>query len=166
IFTRGTTTSINMVAHSYGGENLAQRDEILLTPMEHHSNIIPSQQVDKATEAKLKYIPMQSDATITLAAVPHTVTAATRVEAISHVSNVLGTITPVKDIANIAHDNGAILLVDGAQGAPHIPVDVKDMDCDFYTFSGHKMCGPTGIGVLYGKRELLETMEPVEFGGE
>lgn len=166
IFTRGTTTSINMVAHSYGRENLAQGDEIVLTPMEHHSNIIPWQQVAKATGAKLKYIPMQSDGTITLADVQKTVTAATKVVAISHVSNVLGTINPVKDIANIAHDNGAILLVDGAQGAPHIPVDVKDMDCDFYTFSGHKMCGPTGIGVLYGKRELLETMEPVEFGGE
>lgn len=166
IFTRGTTTSINMVAHSYGRENLAQGDEIVLTPMEHHSNIIPWQQVAKATGAKLKYIPMQSDGTITLADVQKTVTAATKVVAISHVSNVLGTINPVKDIANIAHDNGAVLLVDGAQGAPHIPVDVKDMDCDFYTFSGHKMCGPTGIGVLYGKRELLETMEPVEFGGE
>src|SRR5699024_4430784 len=166
IFTRGTTTSINMVAHSYGRENLAQGDEIVLTPMEHHSNIIPWQQVAKATGAKLKYIPMQSDGTITLADVQKTVTAATTVVAISHVSTVLGTIKPVKDSANIAHDNGAILRVDGAQGAPHIPVDVKDMDCDFYTFSGHKMCGPTGIGVLYGKRELLETMEPVEFGGE
>src|SRR5699024_6059950 len=162
----GTTTSINMVAHSYGRENLAQGDEIVLTPMEHHSNIIPWQQVAKATGAKLKYIPMQSDGTITLADVQKTVTAATKVVAISHVSNVLGTINPVKDIANIAHDDGGILLVDGAKGAPHIPAAVTDMDFGFYAFCGHKSCCPTGMGFLSCKLDLLETMVSVEFCGE
>ena len=166
IFNRGTTTGINTVATSYARHHLTAGDEIVITPMEHHSNIIPWQQAAKATNATLKYIPLQSDGTITLEDVRKTVTKNTKIVAITHVSNVLGTVNPVKEVAKIAHENGAIILVDGAQGAPHIKVDVKDMDCDFYAFSGHKMCGPTGIGVLYGKRELLESMEPVEFGGE
>ncbi|MRH44706.1 SufS family cysteine desulfurase [Aquibacillus halophilus] len=166
IFTRGTTTSINTVAYSYGRSNLTEGDEILITPMEHHSNIIPWQQTAKATGATLKYLPLQSDGTIDLVDVKEAITNKTKIVAIMHVSNVLGTINPIKQIAQIAHENGAVMLVDGAQGVPHLKVDVQDLDCDFYAFSGHKMCGPTGIGVLYGKRELLDNMEPVEFGGE
>lgn len=166
IFTRGTTTSINTVAYSYARQNLKAGDEVVITPMEHHSNIIPWQQAVKATGATLKYIPLEKDGTIALESVRDTITSKTKIVAVTHVSNVLGTINPVKEIAEIAHQNGAVMLVDGAQGAPHLAVDVIDMDCDFYAFSGHKMGGPTGIGVLYGKRELLENMEPVEFGGE
>ncbi|MEK3909233.1 cysteine desulfurase [Oceanobacillus sp. FSL W7-1309] len=166
IFTRGTTTAINLVATSYGRAILKPGDEIVITPMEHHSNIIPWQQAAKATGATLKYIPLQSDGTITLEAVRETVTANTKIVAMTQVSNVLGTINPIKEVAQIAHAHGAVMLVDGAQGAPHLKVDVADLDCDFYAFSAHKMCGPTGIGVLYGKKELLENMEPIEFGGE
>ncbi|MFD1608515.1 cysteine desulfurase [Oceanobacillus luteolus] len=166
IFTRGTTTSINTVAWSYARANLKEGDEIVITPMEHHSNIIPWQQAAKATGATLKYIPLQEDGTISLDDVKEIVTPQTKVVAITHVSNVLGTVNPIKEIAAIAHENGAVIVVDGAQGAPHMEVDVQDLNVDFYAFSGHKMCAPTGIGVLYGKRELLENMEPVEFGGE
>src|SRR5699024_3080106 len=166
IFNRGTTTALNIVAQSYGLANVKEGDEIVITPMEHHSNIIPWQQVAKITGAKLKYIPLQEDGTITLEDAKNTITNKTKIVSIAHVSNVLGTINPVKEIAKIAHDNGAIIVVDGAQGAPHMKVDVQDLDCDFYAFSGHKMCAPTGIGVLYGKEELLNEMEPVEFGGE
>ncbi|NCU16894.1 cysteine desulfurase [Pallidibacillus pasinlerensis] len=166
IFTRGTTTSLNIVASSYGRANCKEGDEIVVTYMEHHSNLIPWQQVAKATGATLKYIPLQEDGTITLEDVENTITERTKIVAITHVSNVLGTINPIKEIAKIAHANGAVIVVDGAQGAPHVKVDVQDLDVDFYALSGHKMCGPTGIGVLYGKKELLEKMEPVEFGGE
>ncbi|GEL76642.1 cysteine desulfurase [Tenuibacillus multivorans] len=166
VFTRGTTTAINTVAHSYARENLSEGDEIVLTKMEHHSNIIPWQQVAKVTGAKLKYIPLQEDGTISLDDVRELVTSKTKIVAMSHVSNVLGTINPIKEVTKIAHDNGAVIVVDGAQSVPHMRVDVQDLDVDFYAFSGHKMCGPTGIGVLYGKQSLLENMEPVEFGGE
>ncbi len=166
IFTRGTTTSLNIVAQSYGLANVREGDEIVISPMEHHSNIIPWQQVAKATGATLTYLPLQEDGTISLEDVRETVTSNTKIVAIAHVSNVLGTVNPVKEIANIAHENGAVIVVDGAQGVPHMEVNVQDLDCDFYAFSGHKMCAPTGIGVLYGKKELLEAMEPVEFGGE
>ncbi|AST06254.1 cysteine desulfurase [Anoxybacillus flavithermus] len=166
IFTRGTTTAINLVAASYGRANVREGDEIVITYMEHHSNIIPWQQVAKQTGATLKYIPLQPDGTIRLEDVEQTVTPNTKIVAVMHVSNVLGTINPVKEIARIAHKNGAVVVVDGAQSTPHMKVDVQDIDCDFYAFSGHKMCGPTGIGVLYGKKRLLEQMEPVEFGGE
>lgn len=166
IFNRGTTTAINVVAQSYGLTNVKSDDEIVITPMEHHSNIIPWQQVAKVTGATLKYIPMETDGTITLEKVRETVTSKTKIVAIAHVSNVLGTVNPIKEIAAIAHENDAVIIVDGAQSAPHLSVDVQDLDCDFYAFSGHKMCGPTGIGVLYGKQALLEKMEPVEFGGE
>ncbi|OZU88681.1 cysteine desulfurase [Virgibacillus indicus] len=166
IFNRGTTTGINTVAQSYARQNLTAGDEIVITPMEHHSNIIPWQQAAKATRATLKYIPLQADGTVALEDVRNTITANTKVVAVTHVSNVLGTVNPVKEIAQIAHENGAVILIDGAQGAPHMNVDVKELDCDFYAFSGHKMCAPTGIGVLYGKKKLLNEMEPVEFGGE
>jgi cysteine desulfurase/selenocysteine lyase len=166
IFTRGTTTSLNTVAASYAYANLHEGDEIAITYMEHHSNIIPWQQVAKKTGAQLKYIPLQEDGTISLDDVRATVTANTKIVSVMQVSNVLGVINPVKEIAQIAHENGAIMVVDGAQSAPHMKIDVQDLDCDFFAFSGHKMCGPTGIGVLYGKKHLLENMEPIEFGGE
>lgn len=166
IFTRGTTTAINMVAQSYGETNLSRGDEIVITQLEHHSNIIPWQQIAKVTGATLKYIPLETDGTITLENARETITSNTKIVAVTHVSNVLGTINPIKELAEIAHQNNAIILVDGAQGIPHMKVDVTELDCDFYAFSGHKMCAPTGIGVLYGKKKLLEQMEPVEFGGE
>lgn len=166
IFTRGTTTALNTVAHSYAMENVKEGDEIVITPMEHHSNIIPWQQVAKKTGATLKYLPLQADGTISIADVENTITPATKVVSIAYVSNVLGVINPIKEIATIAHKNGAVLVVDAAQGAPHVKIDVQDLDCDFLGFSAHKMCGPTGIGVLYGKKHLLENMEPIEFGGE
>ncbi|MCA0991834.1 cysteine desulfurase [Pseudalkalibacillus hwajinpoensis] len=166
IFTRGTTTALNMVASSYGRANLQEGDEVVITAMEHHSNIIPWQQVVKATGATLKYIPLQPDGTIALEDVENTVTANTKIVSVMQVSNVLGTINPIKEIAAIAHQNGAVMVVDGAQSTPHMNIDVQDLDCDFFAFSGHKMCGPTGIGVLYGKKKLLENMEPFEFGGE
>lgn len=166
IFNRGTTAGLNIVASSYACQNLTENDEIVITPMEHHSNIIPWQQAAKITGATLKYIPLQEDGTLSLDDVRSTITKNTKIVAVAHVSNVLGTVNPIKEIAEIAHENGAVIVVDGAQGAPHTTVDVKALDCDFYAFSGHKMCAPTGIGVLYGKRKYLEIMEPVEFGGE
>jgi cysteine desulfurase/selenocysteine lyase len=166
IFTRGTTTALNTVAASYAQANLNAGDEIVITYMEHHSNIIPWQQVARRTGATLKYIPLQEDGTISLDDARATITANTRVVSVMQVSNVLGVINPVKEIAKIAHENGAIMVVDGAQSAPHMKIDVQDLDCDFLAFSGHKMCAPTGIGVLYGKKHLLEKMEPIEFGGE
>ncbi|KEK25234.1 cysteine desulfurase SufS [Bacillus gaemokensis] len=166
IFTRGTTTALNTVAASYGRENVKEGDEIVISYMEHHSNIIPWQQVAKATGANLKYLPLQPDGTISLEDARQTITPNTKIVSIMYVSNVLGTINPVKEIAEIAHQNGAIMVVDGAQSTPHMKVDVQDLNCDFYALSAHKMCGPTGIGVLYGKKELLNNMEPIEFGGE
>ncbi len=165
-FTRGTTSSINLVASSYARAVCNEGDEIVISAMEHHSNLLPWQQVAKATKAKLKYIPLQNDGTFSIGDVEKTITDHTKIVAISHVSNVLGIANPVKQIAAIAHKHGAIIIVDGAQSVPHIKVDVQDLNCDFYAFSGHKMCGPTGIGVLYGKKQLLEQMEPIEFGGE
>ncbi|MDO8226619.1 cysteine desulfurase SufS [Bacillus cabrialesii] len=166
IFTKGTTTSLNMVALSYARANLKPGDEVVITYMEHHANIIPWQQAVKATGATLKYILLQKDGTISLDDVRETVTSNTKIVAVSHVSNVLGTINPIKEMAKIAHDNGAVIVVDGAQSTPHMKIDVQDLDCDFFALSSHKMCGPTGIGVLYGKKALLENMEPAEFGGE
>lgn len=166
IFTKGTTASLNMVARSYGGANLSAGDEIVISYMEHHSNIIPWQQIAKQTGATLKYLPLQEDGTISLDDVRSTITDSTKIVSIMQVSNVLGVINPVKEIAEIAHQHGAVMVVDGAQSTPHLKVDVRDLDCDFFAFSSHKMVGPTGIGVLYGKKALLENMEPVEFGGE
>ncbi|EMT50223.1 MULTISPECIES: cysteine desulfurase [Brevibacillus] len=166
VFTRGTTTAVNTIAYGYARATLKPGDEIVTTVVEHHSNFIPWQQAAKATGATFKFIPLAEDGTITLDAVRETITDNTKIVAIHHISNVLGDTTPIKEIAQIAHQHGAVLFVDGAQGAPHTKVDVQDLDCDFYTFSAHKMCGPTGIGVLYGKRELLEKTEPMEFGGE
>lgn len=166
IFTRGTTTAINLVASSYARAVCQKGDEIVITPMEHHSNLIPWQQVAKATGAVLKYIPLQKDGTINLADVEKTITSNTKIVSVTYVSNVLGVVNPVKEIAEIAHRNGAKMVVDGAQSTPHLKVDVQALDCDFYALSGHKMCAPTGIGALYGKKELLQEMDPIEFGGE
>lgn len=166
IFMRGTTTALNMVAQSYGRANVGEGDEIVITHMEHHSNIIPWQQLAKEKGAVLKYIDLEDDGTLSLEKVRETITNRTKIVSIMYVSNVLGTMNPIKEITEIAHAHGAVMVVDGAQAAPHLKLDVQDLDCDFLAFSGHKMCGPTGIGVLYGKKELLNKMEPVEFGGE
>ncbi|MGK7379447.1 cysteine desulfurase [Planococcus sp. 1R117A] len=166
IFVRGTTTAINTVAQSYGRANVDEGDEIVITYMEHHSNIIPWQQLAKERGAILKYIELEEDGTISLEQVRAAVTERTKIVSMVYVSNVLGTMNPVKEVAQIAHENGAVLVVDGAQAAPHLKIDVQQLDCDFFAFSGHKMVGPTGIGVLYGKKALLNEMEPVEFGGE
>jgi len=166
IFTRGTTTSINLVASSYARQVCRDGDEIVITPMEHHSNLIPWQQVAKYTGATLKYIELNEDGTLNLDDARRKITANTKVVSCAHVSNVLGTVNPIRELARLAHEQGAVLVVDGAQSTPHMPVNVQELGADFYAFSGHKMCGPTGIGVLYGRKELLEKMEPVEFGGE
>lgn len=166
IFTRGTTTALNLVASSYARTVCGPGDEIVLTEMEHHSNLIPWQQAAIAVGATLKYIPLQPDGTIRVEDVEALVTERTKVVAIAYVSNVMGVVHPVKQIAEIAHRHGAVIVVDGAQSTPHMKVDVQDLDCDFYALSGHKMCAPTGIGALYGKKALLESMEPIEFGGE
>ncbi|MGN4127155.1 cysteine desulfurase [Lysinibacillus sphaericus] len=166
IFTRGTTTALNTVASSYGRANIVEGDEIVITHMEHHSNIIPWQQLAKEKNATLKYIELEADGTLNLDKVRATITPKTKIVSVSMASNVLGTINPIKEIAQIAHANGAVMVADCAQAAPHMKIDVQDLDVDFLGFSGHKMCGPTGIGVLYGKKEHLEKMEPIEFGGE
>jgi len=166
VFTRGTTSAINLAAHGYARKHLREGDEIVITPMEHHSNLIPWQEAARKTGAVLKYIPLQPDGTIWLEDVERTVTERTRIVAVTAASNVLGTVNPVDRIAEIAHRRGAVILVDGAQSTPHMKVDVRAWDVDFYAFSGHKMCGPTGIGVLYGKASLLDAMDPLDFGGE
>lgn len=166
IFTRGTTTALNLVASSYGAAAIGEGDEIVITPMEHHSNLIPWQQLALKKKAVLKYIPLQPDGHIDLADAEKTITAKTKIVATAYVSNVLGVVNPIKELAAIAHRNGAVMVVDGAQSTPHMKIDVQELDADFYAFSGHKMCAPTGIGVLYGKKQLLESMEPIEYGGE
>lgn len=166
VFTRGCSSSLNLVALSYGMENVNSGDEVLVTELEHHSNLIPWMNVCKKKGATLKYIPLTKDGRITVEAFKSVITDKTKVVAINHVSNVMGYIAPIKEIVEIAHEYGAVVSVDGAQAIPHMKVDVRDLDCDFYSFSGHKMCGPTGVGVLYGKKHLLDKMEPIEFGGD
>lgn len=166
IFTRGTTSAINLVVDSYAEANIEAGDEIVISYLEHHSNLIPWQQLAKRKGAVLKYIELEEDGTISVEQAKKTIGEKTKIVALAHVSNVLGTITPMKEIAAIVHQFGAVILVDGAQAVPHMEVDVVDLDADFYAFSGHKMMAPTGIGALYGKRELLDAMEPTEFGGE
>ena len=156
IFMRGTTTALNTVAQSYGRANVGEGDEIVITYMEHHSNIIPWQQLAKEKGAVLKYVDLEEDGTLSLDKVREMVTDRTKIVSIMYVSNVLGTMNPIKEITEIAHAHGAVMVVDGAQAAPHLKIDVQQLDCDFFAFSGHKMCGPTGIGVLYGKKDLLE----------
>ena len=166
LFTRGTTTGLNWIAKSYGDLAVEAGDEIVISYMEHHSNIIPWQQLAERKGATLKYIELTDDGFLDMTSAKAQITDKTKIVSIAHVSNVLGVINPVKELAALAHAHGAVMVVDGAQAVPHMPVDVQAIDADFYAFSGHKMCGPTGIGVLYGKRVLLEKMEPVEFGGE
>lgn len=166
LFTRGTTTSLNWVAKSYGDLAVEAGDEIVISYMEHHSNIIPWQQLAERKGATLKYIEITADGFLDMESAKQQITDKTKIVSIAHVSNVLGVINPVAELAELAHSHGAVLVVDGAQAIPHMSVDVQAIDADFYALSGHKMCGPTGIGVLYGKRELLDQMEPVEFGGE
>ena len=165
IFTKGTTDSLNIVAQSYG-EFIQAGDEIVISKMEHHANLIPWQQLAKRKQAVLRYIPLTADGHLDVQAAKTIINEKTAIVALAQVSNVLGTVNPVKEMAQLAHQHQAIMVVDGAQAVAHMPVDVQDLDCDFYCFSGHKMCGPTGIGVLYGKQTLLEKMEPVAFGGE
>ncbi|MDM7653811.1 cysteine desulfurase [Lactococcus cremoris] len=164
LFTRGTTTSINWVAQ-FAGQILKADDEIVISIMEHHSNIVPWQEVAKKTGAILKFIYLK-EGELDMEDLRQKVTAQTKFVSIAHVSNVLGTINPIEEISKIAHEQGAYLVVDGAQSTPHMALDLQKMDVDFFAFSGHKMMGPTGIGVLYGKEELLNQFEPVEFGGE
>ena len=166
ILTSGTTESINLVANSWGLENLKAGDEVLVTEMEHHSNIVPWQMITQRTGALLKVIPINDAGEISLDDVRELITDKTRFVAISHLSNALGTINPIKQVIELAHQAGALVLVDGAQAIAHTPVDVVELDCDFYAFSGHKIFGPTGIGVLYGKQALLEAMPPWQGGGD
>lgn len=166
LFTRGTTTGLNWLAKSYGDLAVEAGDEIVISYMEHHSNIIPWQQLAKRKGAILKYIELTDEGCLDMNSARAQITDKTKIVSIAHVSNVLGVINPVKEVAELAHAQGAVMVVDGAQAVPHMSVDVQEIDADFYAFSGHKMCGPTGIGVLYGKRKWLEQMEPVEFGGE
>ncbi len=164
LFTRGTTTSINWVAQ-FAGQILKADDEIVISIMEHHSNIVPWQEVAKKTGAILKFVYLK-EGELDMEDLRQKVTAQTKFVSIAHVSNVLGTINPIEEISKIAHEQGAYLVVDGAQSTPHMALDLQKMDVDFFAFSGHKMMGPTGIGVLYGKEELLNQFEPIEFGGE
>ena len=164
LFTRETTTSINWVAQ-FAGQILKADDEIVISIMEHHSNIVPWQEVAKKTGAILKFVYLK-EGELDMEDLRQKVTAQTKFVSIAHVSNVLGTINPIEEISKIAHEQGAYLVVDGAQSTPHMAIDLQKMDVDFFAFSGHKMMGPTGIGVLYGKEELLNQFEPIEFGGE
>ena len=166
VFVRGATEAVNLVAHSYGQTALGPGDEILLSQMEHHSNIVPWQLVAEATGAHLRVIPMTDEGELMLEEYDRLLSPQTKLVGVVHVSNSLGTVNPVKRMTELAHDRGIPVLVDGAQAAPHMPIDVQDLDCDFYALSGHKMFGPTGIGVLYGRAELLEAMPPYQGGGE
>ena len=166
VFTRGTTESINLVAHAWGRKCLREGDEVVLTEAEHHSNLVPWQLATQATGARLRFIPVRDDGTLDLEEAERLIGPKTRLVGCIHASNVLGTINPVERMAELAHENGALMLVDGAQSAPHLPVDVKALGCDFYACSGHKMLGPTGVGVLWGKPEILQEMDPFLGGGE
>ncbi len=167
IFTRGTTEGINLVAQTWGRQHLSTGDGIVITQMEHHSNIVPWQLIAAEKKAKIKYVPVRDDGTLDLAVYQQLLAEGNvKLVAVVHASNVLGTLNPVKQMAQMAHKAGALIVVDAAQSVPHMPVDVQDLDVDFLALSGHKMTGPTGIGVLYGKRNLLEVMPPWMGGGE
>ena len=166
VWTRGTTEAINLVAASWGMDTLTEADEILLSSMEHHSNIIPWQLVARRTGARLRYIEMDEQGRLILDDLPELLTDRTRMVAVSHISNALGTVNPIREIAEQAKQVGALVLVDGAQAVPHRRVDVQELGCDFYAFSGHKMCGPTGSGGLWARRPILESMPPYQGGGE
>ena len=166
VWTRGTTEAINLVASSWGMDTLGDGDEILLSSLEHHSNIVPWQLVASRTGARLRYIEMDEQGRLILDYLPELLTDRTRLVAVSHISNALGTVNPIREIVNQAKQVGALVLVDGAQAVPHRRVDVQELGCDFYAFSGHKMCGPTGSGGLWARRSLLESMPPYQGGGE
>ena len=166
IFTSGTTDAINLVMHGYGRKFIGAGDEIILTTLEHHSNIVPWQMLAEEKGAKLRVVPIDDRGELLLDEYRKLFNPRTKFVGVTHVSNALGTITPLREIIAIAHEHGVPVLVDGAQAAPHMKVDVQDLDCDFYAFSGHKLCGPTGIGVLYGKAALLERMQPYKGGGD
>jgi cysteine desulfurase/selenocysteine lyase len=166
IFTRGTTEAINLVAHAWGRKFISTGDEIILSEMEHHSNLIPWQLLAHEVGAKLKFIPFTDEGTIDFTVFGNLLTGQTKLIAITHMSNVFGTINPIKKIITMAHDRGVPVLLDSAQSVPHFPSDVQYLNCDFLAFSGHKMCGPTGIGILYAKCRILENMNPYQGGGE
>ena len=166
IFTSGTTDGINLVAQGYGRKFFNAGDEIILTTLEHHSNIVPWQMVAEERGAKIRVVPINDRGELLVEDYRKLFNANTKFVAMTHVSNALGTIAPVREMIAIAHEHGVPVLVDGAQAVPHLKVDVQDLDCDFYAFSGHKLCGPTGIGVLYGKAALLEKMQPFKGGGD
>lgn len=165
IFTRGTTESINLVAYAWGRKNIKAGDEILLTEMEHHSNIVPWQILAKEKSAVIKYIPVNKNGKLNLDSIDQYFTEKTKLVSMIHVSNVLGIVNPVREIINKAHEKGIPVLIDGAQSVPHMSINVQEMDCDFFAFSGHKMLGPTGIGVLYAKEKILQEMSPFLSGG-
>ena len=166
IFVRGTTEAINLVAHSYGRTHVQAGDAVLISAMEHHSNIVPWQILCEERGARLRVVPMNGRGELLLDEYEKLLTPRTKLVAVSHVSNALGTVNPVRQIIAMAHEHGTPVVVDGAQAVPHLQVDVQDLDCDFYAFSGHKMYGPTGVGVLYGKKRLLEAMPPYQGGGD
>ena len=166
VFTRGTTESLNLVATAWGRANVSEGDEIIVTALDHHANFVPWQQLAKSCGARFLVCPLTTEQHIDLAALRSMVGPRTKVVAFSHVSNALGTVNPVREIASIARSVGALVVCDGAQGAPHLPVAFDSLDVDFYAFSGHKMCGPMGIGGLVGRREILEAMPPYQFGGD
>ncbi len=166
IYTTGTTDSINLVANSYGLTNFSEGDEIILSQMEHHANIVPWQMIAKKTGAVIKVIPVTDSGELDMDAYRELLGSRTRMVAVVHVSNALGTVNPVKEITQLAHEHDAAVLIDGAQSIPHTPINVQEIGCDFFAFSAHKMCGPTGFGILYGKKELLDKMPPYRGGGD
>ena len=166
IYTRGVTSALNLVCLTYGVSNLKPGDEVITTELEHHSSILPWQQLCKKVGAKLKYVKLNHEGRITVEEFKKVLTNKTKIVAITYVSNVMGYLTPIKEIISLAHEVGAKVIVDAAQAVPHMKIDVKDLDCDFLAFSAHKMLGPTGIGVLFGKEKLLKNLAPLEFGGD
>ncbi len=166
VYTRGASSALNLVASSYGLNNLTKDDEIIVSELEHHSQVLPWQNVSNITGAKLVYLPLNEEGRITVENFKKVLNKNTKVVALNQVSNVMGYLAPIKEIVKLSHEVGAVVTVDAAQSSPHKRIDVKDLDCDFLSFSGHKMLGPTGIGILYGKKKLLDEMPPIEFGGD
>jgi cysteine desulfurase / selenocysteine lyase len=166
IFTTGTTGSINLVSNAYGRKFLHEGDEVIISGLEHHSNIVPWQMICHEKGANLKVIPVDDAGNLMLDEYKRMISGRTKIVAVNHVSNSLGTINPIKEIIEIAHSHGAVTLIDGAQASAHIDIDVQELDCDFYALSAHKLFGPTGVGILYGKRKILEAMDPYQGGGE
>lgn len=166
IFTKGASNGLNMIALSYGMDNISEGDEVISSELEHHSSILPWQNICNIKNATLKYIPLDTEGRITVEAFKTVLTDKTKVVVLTHVSNVMGYITPIKEIIKLAHEKGAVVVVDAAQSVPHMRIDVKDLDCDFLAFSAHKMFGPTGFGIVYGKYKHLKNMRPIEFGGD